>query len=516
MYYEYWGLQKPPFDNVPDPSMYVDCGTSMENAIAETLFAIEEGGECISVIVGDVGLGKTLSLRIIIDSLDQSIYKIALITNPGISFTQLMREIIGQLTGEQCNKRRKGDLLDIFNKLLFQTIDEGKRVLIFIDEANAMTPANLESLRLLTNLQHNQMNLFTIVLAGQLELAQRLEHPKHANLYQRIGTYGKIERLDSIEKLKTYVNTRLQYAGATKQIFTDNAYEYLWEHSDDGVPRLINKIAKLSLKAGETNQFDLISGEVVNQIGECFQKLTRPTTPQRQPRKKPERKMLEGKIDMPMRAPREIGERELHRDGRRVPVIPPELSGTVDTTYKKAIGENQLPPHEQVPTEELPEPPAEQSLQTEQAVEEQPAAAEQASPEEPPEPPAEQSLQTEQAVEEQPAAAEQASPEEPPEPPAEQSLQTEQAVEGKPSSSNGGTKGDIIETLKIGNQTLEITIPYHVIEHALSFSPEKQTKLAGAFAAFVLKQNDTFFSKLANDPVHIWGEIRNLVLSKFN
>ena len=60
MYFEYWHLQKPPFDNVPDPSMYAECHTSMENAIAETLFAIEEGNECLAVIIGDVGLGKTL------------------------------------------------------------------------------------------------------------------------------------------------------------------------------------------------------------------------------------------------------------------------------------------------------------------------------------------------------------------------------------------------------------------------------------------------------------------------
>ena len=70
MYYEYWGLKKPAFDNVPDPSMYVDCHASMENAIAETLFAIEEGDECIAVVVGDVGLGKTMSIRMIIDSLN--------------------------------------------------------------------------------------------------------------------------------------------------------------------------------------------------------------------------------------------------------------------------------------------------------------------------------------------------------------------------------------------------------------------------------------------------------------
>ena len=135
MYYEYWGLSKPPFDNVPDPTMYAECHTSMESAIAETLFAIEEGEDCVAVIIGDVGLGKTMSLRIIIDSLQQGKYKIALITNPSTTFVQIMREIIGQLTGKQCEEKRKVDLLEIFNKLLFETIDEGKKVLIFIDEA---------------------------------------------------------------------------------------------------------------------------------------------------------------------------------------------------------------------------------------------------------------------------------------------------------------------------------------------------------------------------------------------
>jgi type II secretory pathway predicted ATPase ExeA len=71
MYYEYWGLQKAPFDNVPDPSMYVESHASVETAVAETLFAIEEGGECIAVIVGEIGAGKTLSLRLILDSLNR-------------------------------------------------------------------------------------------------------------------------------------------------------------------------------------------------------------------------------------------------------------------------------------------------------------------------------------------------------------------------------------------------------------------------------------------------------------
>ena len=286
MYYEYWGLKKPPFDNVPDPSMYVDCHSSMENAIAETLFAIEEGDECIAVIVGDVGLGKTLSIRMIIDSLEQEKYKIALITNPGITFVQILQEIIGQLTGMQCDEKRKVNLLEIFNKLLFSTLEEGKKILIFIDEANAITPVNLESLRLLTNMQDDRRNLFTMVLAGQIEFARRLEHPKRANLFQRVGTYNRIDKLGSVDLLKTYVETRLKLAGATKQIFTEDAFDKIWEHSNQGVPRLINKVSKLCLKAGETNEFTSINGNVVDQIGVRFHKLTGPAIQKRRSRKR--------------------------------------------------------------------------------------------------------------------------------------------------------------------------------------------------------------------------------------
>ena len=281
MYTDFWGLKKPPFDNVPDPTMYVESHLSVENTIAETLFAIEEGNECLTVIVGNVGLGKTMSLRMILDSLDHEKYKIAFVTNPDMSFVQLLKEIIGQLMGKECEIRGKIELLEVFNKLLFETADEGKKVLIFIDEANAISPTNLESLRLLTNMQDDDRNLFTIVLAGQLEFAKRLEHPSRANLYQRIGTYNKIEKMESEEVVKKYVETRIKLAGGARKIFTDDAIHWLWEYSEHGVPRLVNKIAKLCLKAGETNNFQEINGEVVQQIGERFDKMTGPAIQKR-------------------------------------------------------------------------------------------------------------------------------------------------------------------------------------------------------------------------------------------
>ncbi len=286
MYCEYWGLTKPPFDNVPDPTMYVESHASVARAIAETLFAIEEGNECIAAIVGDVGLGKTLALRLILDNLPQDRYKVAFITNPDMSFVQLMREIVGQLTGHPCEIERRIDLLEAFNKIIFQATDEGKRVLLFVDEANALSPENLESLRLLTTTQDDRLNLFTIILAGQIELARWLEHPRRSNLFQRVGTYCRIENIQSPELVRDYVETRLRLAGGVKKLFADDAIDILWEYSGHGVPRLINKICKLCLRAGETNGLEIIDGVTSKHVAERFRKLAGPALQKRRSRKR--------------------------------------------------------------------------------------------------------------------------------------------------------------------------------------------------------------------------------------
>ena len=283
-YYEYWGATKPPFDNVPDPEMYFDMHASVENAVSETLFAIEEGNECLAVIVGDVGLGKTMALRVILDSLEAEKYHIAFVTNPDMTFIQLMKEIIGQLTGKQCGESTRERILEIFNQVLFQTQEDGKKVLIFIDEANAMKAACLESLRLLTNMQRDDENLFTIILAGQIELAQRLEHPKRANLFQRIGVYCRLNKIETRDLMRDYIEHRLERAGTWQSIFTDMAYNAIWEYAEHGVPRLINKVAKLALKAGQTQRLQLIDDALVRQIGARFGRMSTAILPERRAR----------------------------------------------------------------------------------------------------------------------------------------------------------------------------------------------------------------------------------------
>jgi general secretion pathway protein A len=460
MYYEYWGLIKAPFDNVPDPSMYVESHTSVENAIAETLFAIEEGNECISVIVGEIGSGKTLSLRLILDSLQSDRYRIAFITNPNMSFVQLLREIIGQITGKECAIKRKVELLEIFNKLLFETMDEKKRILIFIDEANAISTTNLECLRLLTNMQDDGHNLFTLVLAGQMELAKRLEHPRRANLYQRIGTYSRIDKLASVGQLKEYVQARLLLAGANQMFFNDAAVEALWRHSEQGVPRLINKLCKLCMKAGETNGFLVIDAEVVNQIGERFHRFTGAA-----------------KREARFCAPKEQKDQLAQSSGKKE-MVPPEVIVEEEVEEKpQVIGT--IETERQVSVEQTERLEVTESSQEKEMV--------------PPE------LIVEEEMEEEPQVIASI------EPKRQVSVQQTERVEKQEAS---------WET-DIGSFHIKIAVPFDVLREAGLSTWETRTKIAGTLAAQTLQRYPQLAYSPSQDQVALWSSIRKAILSAF-
>ncbi|MGA2782039.1 MAG: AAA family ATPase [Smithella sp.] len=542
MYTEYWNLTKPPFDNVPDSSMYVDCHESMENVISETIFAIKEGNECFAVIFGDVGLGKTLSLRVIIDSLEPEKYKVALITNPALSFIQLLREIIGQITGKQCEEKKKVDLLEIFNRLLFETNDQGQKIVIVIDESNVLTSANLDDLRLLTNMQDDEHNLFTLILAGQIELAEKLEHPKMANLFQRIGTYGHIEKLPSEEALKTYVETRLKFAGSQRKIFTDDAIPVIWEFSEYGTPRLINKICKLCLKAGETNEFQMISGEVVSQIADRFRKISKPTLPKskihsRPEIEPPEEKISETDTELPKKkfgtsVPRKAvpkveippidipSQREARPVQPRmtVPEQPPATPIPPQMEEARPVQPRVVVPEQPPATPILPQMEEVRPVQPRVAVPEQPSAT--------PIPP-----QMEEAVHVETKAVPLtkpvvnyvpipgvplAKPSATNIPPRREAARPVEAKQKETEEQPAQVEKEVYEEVLIGQQKVELAIPANVIKQAQLASSESKNKLAGYWSAQIIKENPHIMRSSLSDPVAIWFEVKNVILKKFN
>jgi general secretion pathway protein A len=569
MYTDYWNLTKPPFDNVPDSSMYVDCHESMENVISETIFAIKEGNEAFAVIFGDVGLGKTLSLRVIIDSLEPEKYKVALITNPALSFIQLLREIIGQITGKQCEEKKKVDLLEIFNRLLFETNDQGQKIVIVIDESNVLSFANLDDLRLLTNMQDDEHNLFTLILAGQIELAEKLEHPKMANLFQRIGTYGHIEKLPSEEALKTYVETRLKLAGSQRNFFTDDAIPVIWEFSEYGTPRLANKICKLCLKAGETNEFQMISGEVVAQIADRFKKISKPTLPKSKIHSRPEIEQPEENIpgtdtELLKKKPWTSVPRKAEPKVEEIPPIDIPPQREEDRPVEPTIVIPEQPPERPVnpqleevrpvePTMVIPEQPPERPVNP-QLEEVRPVEPKVVIPEIPPVRPVPPQWEDSRPVQPRVVVMEQAPPMPIP-PQREETVRVEtkavpmakpaanyvpipgvplakpsamniplrreaarpvEAKQKEPEEQPAQAEKEIYEEVLIGQQNVELAIPAHVIKQAQLANSESKNKLAGYWSAQIIKGNPHIMKSSLSDPVAIWFEVKNVILKKFN
>ena len=476
MYYEYWNLKKSPFDNVPDPTMYAACHTSMESAIAETQFAIEEGEDCLSVIVGDVGLGKTMSIRIVIDSLGSEKYKIALVTNPSTTFVQILREVIGQITGKPCDERKKDDLLEIFNRILFETSDQGKKVLIFIDEANVMSPKKLEDLRLLTNMQEDSRNLFTMVLVGQMELAKRLEHPKKANFFQRIGTYCRIEKIPSEEQVKNYVETRLERAGGSGKIFTEDSFPAIWECSEHGVPRLINKICKLSLKAGETNELAEIDGEIIRQIGDRFKKITRPAGAKRRQRKRHENEIVPELVNEFKDCSEAISEGQSKKSVESVAekeVLPEPVLSLQEDGEKTLLHEEDSGGKEMlVCTKETTEKESALLNGIAQKIGKFPGGVR---------------------------------------------FGDEQKIVDDTVAADDGEEEEEHDEVDIGGRRFQLDISSRLIEEARSSDQDQCNKLAGTIAAQALRSNSELTKVAASaDPVPIWNEIKKFVLCKIS
>ena len=530
MYCDYWNLKKAPFDNVPDPTMYAACHASMENVISETLFAIQEADESFAAIISEPGLGKTLALHLMIDALNPGQYKTVFITNPSLSFPQLIKEIIGQLTGEPCNEIQKGVLLEILKNQLIACKNLNIKVVIFIDEANTFSPANLEDLRLLTNLQVDRHNLLTLVLAGNLELARRLEHPDQANLFQRIGSYGRIDKLPSQESVSMYIETRLKLAGTHIRIFADNCIPTIWEQSEYGVPRLINKICKLCLKAGETNQLDYITEDIVAQIAVRYQKLTTATV-----QIAPLRQSSESPFDVYKTATNAITDTPTEAETSSEQDV---MSEPVQLETGLLIPFPNTMPAE-CPSEILMSDPADSAaVPSEEAIEREiplisSSDQQQVTSSDDFEFATVTAMDEIQHFSEQvkPAASEEYKEEFPAVSifPAEEPIwidvEAPGAVEKKsdgaicqepirPAAEEGESTEMSNDEILVGQHRIQLAIPKDILKQVKSFNRESANKSAGFWAAQIIKNNPQLTRSPQNDPVRIWNEIKDNILKK--
>src|SRR5271166_3499902 len=262
MYKTFFGLTRNPFDISPDP--YFLFATPRHNeALASIVHGVMRHKGFI-VLTGEVGTGKTLMVRCLMELLRARRVATANVFNPRLRPAEFLHYIIGDLGMTAASVDNKGILLlQLYNYLIARQRANLTSVLI-VDEAQNMDVELLAELRLLTNLETTQHKLLQIVLVGQQELDQKMDSPQLRQLKQRIALRCSLGPLEEPET-RAYIWQRLQRSGANShaaQIFPAPSVAAVYKYSQ-GIPRLINTICENALIAAYARQSRAVCEEMI-------------------------------------------------------------------------------------------------------------------------------------------------------------------------------------------------------------------------------------------------------------
>jgi len=243
MYTAHFGLRELPFGITPDTSFFFGSPHSQE--ALNTLLVAARTGEGFIKITGEVGTGKTLLCRKFMATLGPE-FVTAYIPNPYLEPRTLMLALADELEVGYDRDADQHQVLKAITHRLLALASDGRRVLLCLDEAQAMPVETLEALRLLTNLETEKRKLLQIVLFGQPELNRKLELQSIRQLAQRITFHYHLGPLTR-DDLDYYVAHRLRVAGYDgARLFSRGAVARLYVASG-GVPRLVNILAHKAL-----------------------------------------------------------------------------------------------------------------------------------------------------------------------------------------------------------------------------------------------------------------------------
>ncbi|MDD5058414.1 MAG: AAA family ATPase [Sideroxydans sp.] len=278
MYLQHFGLRELPFSLTPDTSFFFACSNYQEGL--NTLLVAARNGEGFIKITGEVGNGKTLLCRKFLATLNQGKQATTLIgtqdeasaakaglrfvtaylPNPYLEPRSLLLALADEFRVELDANVDQHLLLKELTRALLSFAREGKRVLVCLDEAQAMPLESIEVLRLLTNLETEKRKLLQVVLFGQPELNDRLNHHSVRQLRQRISFQYELKGLLH-DELERYLRHRLLVAGYTGDtLFSKYAVRKLHRISR-GTPRLINIVAHKALMLAFAEGRQLVTGK---------------------------------------------------------------------------------------------------------------------------------------------------------------------------------------------------------------------------------------------------------------
>ncbi|MCG7498525.1 AAA family ATPase [Vibrio sp. Of7-15] len=256
MYEEHYGFHQAPFSLTPNTALFY-CVIPHYEAIQMLLSALGMG-EGIMKVTGEVGTGKTLVCRMLINHLPDN-FELVYFPNPVMTGHELR-----QAMAKELGLDTSGDNIAITDRIhekLIALQSMGKSVAVFIDEAQALSDEALETIRLFGNLETDQTKLLQVVLFGQPELDLRLAEYHMRQLRQRITFSASLRELNC-DETTAYIEERLKLSGCSFDIFDLAATKAIWKASN-GTPRIINQICHKALllayqeKRATVNEADL-------------------------------------------------------------------------------------------------------------------------------------------------------------------------------------------------------------------------------------------------------------------
>jgi len=249
VYFDYFGLKEAPFRITPNTE-YWYAGGQRGEMLAALLYAIGQG-EGIIKVVGEVGSGKTMLCRKLVAQLPDSVDSVYL-GNPTLSPDDMLAAILADLGIEAPEAGRQARLAQL-NATLLARHETGRRVVVFVEEAQGIALDNLEFLRLLTNLETATDKLLQIVLFGQPELDTLLADPRIRQLKDRITLSLNLSPLAETE-VAAYLRARLAVAGYRGPDLFPAALITRMTQLSGGLSRRINVLADKTLLAAYAGQ----------------------------------------------------------------------------------------------------------------------------------------------------------------------------------------------------------------------------------------------------------------------
>ncbi len=265
----YWNLKERPFEATWDTRFFYQ-SPAHDEALNRLCFLVAERTMNLGLLTGEIGGGKTLTRAVFSERLDPHQFQVVTRENSGFTFKELLGAILPGLDALPAAPRQgKLALYERFQAVVERLHREDRHLILVFDEAQEMSPATLNELKLLTNLNGQGQSRLTILLLGQPELRAKIAALPAIN--QRISLRFHLQALSPSET-GAYVRHRLKVAGHPQgDLFPDDTIAQLFQ-ATQGIPRQINRIAKLALEFAWLHEKPRVAPAAVDAVAQDLQR----------------------------------------------------------------------------------------------------------------------------------------------------------------------------------------------------------------------------------------------------